>query len=114
MEDYHVDRSQVYNRNVEPSDTNCPKAFFVPYGITVLNEIFLFRLQLSLYRSKQARKQEGRYNALKQYPYSLPPYSLLTEITSGGYSDRVPPLPIPNREVKSLMADGTWALSLGE
>jgi hypothetical protein len=33
VEDYHVDRSQVYNRNVEPSDTNCPIAFFVPYGI---------------------------------------------------------------------------------
>ena len=25
----------------------------------------------------------------------------------GGYSERVPPLPIPNREVKPLSADGT-------
>ena len=51
VEDYDVDRLQVYNRNVEPSNTNCPKAFFVPYGITLQNEIFLFHLQLSLYRS---------------------------------------------------------------
>ena len=26
---------------------------------------------------------------------------------SGGYSGRVPPLPIPNREVKPARADGT-------
>ena len=26
---------------------------------------------------------------------------------SGGYSDGVPPLPIPNREVKPVCADGT-------
>ena len=25
----------------------------------------------------------------------------------GGYSDKVPPLPIPNREVKLVRADGT-------
>ena len=27
VEDYDVDRLQVYNRNVEPSNTNCPIAF---------------------------------------------------------------------------------------
>jgi len=27
----------------------------------------------------------------------------------GGYSDRVPPLPIPNREVKPVHVDGTAA-----
>ena len=27
----------------------------------------------------------------------------------GGYSDRVPPLPIPNREVKPVYVDGTAA-----
>ena len=26
----------------------------------------------------------------------------------GGYSERVPPLTIPNREVKPFSADGTW------
>ena len=29
------------------------------------------------------------------------------ERDSGGYSTRVPPLPIPNREVKPCHADGT-------
>ena len=32
---------------------------------------------------------------------------------SGGYSVRVPPLPIPNREVKPIHADGT-AVFVGE
>ncbi len=27
---------------------------------------------------------------------------------SGGYDERVPPVPIPNTEVKPLSADGTW------
>ena len=33
--------------------------------------------------------------------------SLLELKDSGGYSDGVPPLPIPNREVKPVSADGT-------
>ena len=70
----------MYNRNVEPSDTNCPIAFFVPYGIVMLKRNFfsLFQCQLP-----------------KRY--------------LGGYSDRVPPLPIPNREVKPVHVDGTAA-----
>ena len=31
----------------------------------------------------------------------------LCEAKSGGYSGGVPPLPIPNREVKPVIADGT-------
>ena len=31
----------------------------------------------------------------------------VSKITSGGYCGRVPPLPIPNREVKPACADGT-------
>ena len=27
---------------------------------------------------------------------------------SGGYGERVPPVPIPNTEVKPFSADGTW------
>ena len=34
-------------------------------------------------------------------------YQLCFERTSGGYCGRVPPLPIPNREVKPACADGT-------
>ena len=31
----------------------------------------------------------------------------------GDYSEGVTPVPIPNTEVKSLSADGTWALGPG-
>ena len=31
----------------------------------------------------------------------------MSSLISGGYSDGAPPLPIPNREVKSVRADGT-------
>ena len=34
-------------------------------------------------------------------------YSKLTLKILGGYSNGVPPLPIPNREVKPISADGT-------
>ena len=30
------------------------------------------------------------------------------------YSDSVPPLPIPNREVKTICADGTVPMCMGE
>jgi hypothetical protein len=32
----------------------------------------------------------------------------------GAYSDGVPPLPIPNRVVKPISADGTWVDAQGE
>ena len=42
--DDNVDRLQVYNRDVKPSNTNCPKAFFRPYGIVVLITAYKFSL----------------------------------------------------------------------
>ena len=36
--------------------------------------------------------------------YSVPSTKIMI---LGDYSDRVPPLPIPNREVKPISADGT-------
>ena len=42
--DDNVDRLQVYNRDVKPSNTNCPKAFFRPYGIVVLITANMFSL----------------------------------------------------------------------
>ena len=38
---------------------------------------------------------------------------MYTRVLLGGYSSEVPPLPIPNREVKLTNADGT-ALDVGE
>ena len=34
-------------------------------------------------------------------------WSMFNEVLSGGYCSGVPPLPIPNREVKPACADGT-------
>ena len=39
--------------------------------------------------------------------YQLSIVNYVSKITSGGYCGRVPPLPIPNREVKPACADGT-------
>ena len=39
--------------------------------------------------------------------YELSIVNYVSKITSGGYCGRVPPLPIPNREVKPACADGT-------
>ena len=38
-------------------------------------------------------------------------YSFIENVLLGGYSSEVPPLPIPNREVKLTYADGTAAVS---
>ena len=34
-------------------------------------------------------------------------FPYMSILISGGYSDGAPPLPIPNREVKPVRADGT-------
>ena len=34
-------------------------------------------------------------------------FPYMSSLISGGYSDGAPPLPIPNREVKPVRADGT-------
>ena len=89
--DYYVDRLQVYNRNVEPSNTNCPIAFFVPYGMVLIYEMLILSFQCQIPNTVVDSIQLNR-TTLKDL---------------GGYSDRVPPLPIPNREVKPVNVDGT-------
>jgi hypothetical protein len=90
--DDNVDRLQVYNRNVEPSNTNCPIAFFRPYGIVVL-----------IYRKFSLFSMSKPITVLE-----VPPEGDLGGRTNlGGYSIGVPPLPIPNREVKPNNVDGT-------
>ena len=81
MGDYHVDRLQVYNRNVEPSNTNRPIASLSALLCLIYRAVLFTMLFLFL------------------------PIVIITY--SGGYSDRVPPLPIPNREVKPVSVDGT-------
>ena len=62
----------------KPSTTNCPKAFF--------SMAHAFNCMVLLYTD-----------------------CLVNNVSniSGGYCGRVPPLPIPNREVKPACADGT-------
>ena len=63
----------------KPSLTNCPK-------------LSLYVAILAVYFQRDAL-----YLLLLDY----------VNLISGGYSGRVPPLPIPNREVKPARADGT-------
>ena len=65
----------------KPSATNCPKAFECDYFRYVFLMVLLVCDSHLLF--------EGRRKL------------------SGGYSGGVPPLPIPNREVKPAIADGT-------
>ena len=44
---------------------------------------------------------------MDNYQFSIINYQLRASETSGGYCSGVPPLPIPNREVKPACADGT-------
>ena len=50
----------------------------------------MLRLQID---EAEAKNERGLH---KPYKYS------------GGYGERVPPVPIPNTEVKPFSADGTW------
>ena len=83
--DDDVDRMQVYAlRDVQPSITNCPNGFFVmeqTLSCRMMNRFATFVFAFCLCDSH--------------------------ERNSGGYSVGVPPLPIPNREVKPDRADGT-------
>ena len=104
VEDYYVDRLQVYNRNVEPSNTNCPIAFLClprplpggekDEGNNLLRTKFLFLTMSNLYRTGFFKSPKGDLGGW-------------SENNLGGYSIGVPPLPIPNREVKPNHVDGT-------
>ena len=78
--EYGVDRPQVQGRRrLQPSGTNCPKAFFATDANASVGTV---------------------YDIL----------SSLSKIFLGYLGDDsggVPPLPIPNREVKPACADGT-------
>ena len=74
----------------KPSITNCPNTFFRKFIVSAVDS----RLN-----------REGRWFFTVKYSllvckYVIPHYH-------GGYCGEVPPLPIPNREVKLTCADGT-------
>ena len=120
--DYDVDRLQVQGRQrPEPSSTNRPRAFSrrnktrsrqpqkrqpqpgraaLTHGLRARFPPF----QDSLLALKARRFQSVIFFKTSQSP-SLE--GVTEKENQGGYSTRVPPLPIPNREVKPRHADGT-------
>ena len=73
----------------KPSITNCPNTFFRKFIVSAVDSRLNREGRCSLL-DKQFACVQIRHNPL-----------------SGGYCGEVPPLPIPNREVKLTCADGT-------
>ena len=86
--DYHVDRQEMYGQQCPQSTcTNSPKSFLRR------------RISLESNCNAECKRSESRRLRL---------VGNLSQVTyCGGYSGGVPPLPIPNREVKPAIADGT-------
>ena len=77
----------------KPSTTNCPRLSFVSHSFSCI----------VCCRAMKIDTLTKRYILF----YSCFACEDLSTPLSGGYSGRVPPLPIPNREVKPACADGT-------
>ena len=67
-------------------------------------ENFLSSSHFQLYRCP-TRQQNNKTTKQQFYKYSF--VQSIVNLISGGYCGGVPPLPIPNREVKPTCADGT-------
>ena len=74
----------------KPSITNCPNTFF--------KKVHSFSCWLSM---------ESRGTLVLYYQIQFACVQIRHTPLSGGYCGEVPPLPIPNREVKLTCADGT-------
>ena len=81
----------------KPSATNCPNAFphHAPSCIHWPFERRFFLAHSACLSVSAIRAARALWGAA------------VTRLKSGGYCGRVPPLPIPNREVKPACADGT-------
>ena len=83
MEDYHLDRSEVYAQQcAQLTDTNCPQA--CRYDFNMKRSLGLLR---------------------------VPTRNVLC--FSGGHREDATPVPIPNTEVKSLIGEGTAGFARG-
>ena len=74
----------------KPSITNCPNTFFM--------KVHSFSCWLSI---------KSRGTVVLYYQIQFACVQIRHNPLSGGYCGEVPPLPIPNREVKLTCADGT-------
>ncbi len=76
----------------KPSITNCPNTFFII--------VHSFNCMYSLNGAESC-------NSTFNITYTFACVQIRHNPLSGGYCGEVPPLPIPNREVKLTCADGT-------
>ena len=89
VEDDNVDRVQVYRRRRQSR------------ALLIARNFLLFpRFYFELFKKKRERTQKGLHHSLQLV-------KIMSTPLSGGYCGGVPPLPIPNREVKPTCADGT-------
>ena len=78
----------------KPSITNCPNTFFRKFIISTVCTVWMV-LKVVI--------QQSTFNIT----YTFACVQIRHNPLSGGYCGEVPPLPIPNREVKLTCADGT-------
>ena len=91
----------------KPSTTNCPNTF----AVLVLSDVMVSGdgvvTGMSCVQAVKTHLTRCRNRAsARQCPSELV-IALTLQRYSGGYCSGVPPLPIPNREVKPACADGT-------
>ena len=104
VRDDDVDRAQVHGQRCpEPSATNSPKSFRREAPVCCPCEVVSSWIAVCVPSSCQSAVPCGA-RARVSVAESR---SSGKETHSGGYSRGVPPLPIPNREVKPARADGT-------
>ena len=78
----------------KPSITNCPNTFFRKFIVSTVCTVWMV-LKVVI--------QQSTFNIT----YTFACVQIRHNPLSGGYCGEVPPLPIPNREVKLTCADGT-------
>ena len=89
----------------KPSNTNYPNGFLAM-------DLYLISGTCQVYRVRRIVSQDTRTVCRGKWEHSgsgmyRECISLCKKVLLGGYSSEVPPLPIPNREVKLTNADGT-------
>ena len=83
----------------KPSITNCPNTFF--------KKVHSFNCMNSLNGAESCNSTINIQQSTFNITYTFACVQIRHTPLSGGYCGEVPPLPIPNREVKLTCADGT-------
>ena len=83
----------------KPSITNCPNTFF--------RKVHSFSCIFSLNGAESCNSTINIQHSTFNITYTFACVQIRHNPLSGGYCGEVPPLPIPNREVKLTCADGT-------